>query len=240
MGPPKQTLHVFLSRFAQRDIKKGHDNFFSCGVQDGKVVATVYAPVFFNKEITGKPCETQTQAECSAAHAFWKKLTLLKWKWVPPALNYDKQLHVLRITCPPAPVMTAGVIVIGSEYSGQMAHCGGHGWDDQWWKEGARLPRTSGVHHLSLQPKAPPASACTFGCASLARTSSGDRYTNYTSKESRALGGIKVFGFEGMQACSVVLSRLSRLREGRPQEVLQEACGKSAEEEAIIPLQSAD
>ena len=74
VNPPRETVHVFLSRYAGRgDLRKGEEYEYSCLASvacGGMFMATLTAWVFNNKTYTGLPQPTEKLATISAADCF--------------------------------------------------------------------------------------------------------------------------------------------------------------------------
>ena len=67
----RQTVHVFTGRWARRDVKKGEDYHYTCQRFDGgKFQSTLTSRLNFDNMLRGDACNSEKDAEVSAAKAF--------------------------------------------------------------------------------------------------------------------------------------------------------------------------
>ena len=75
--PPKHSVHIFLSRYAGRDIVKGEDYWYHCEPHDQGVLAYLEAPIWRQEKFFGTVCDSEKAAEASAAQTFCEDTDVL-------------------------------------------------------------------------------------------------------------------------------------------------------------------
>lgn len=66
---PKSAVREFLQRYAGRDLTRD-DSYYTVAEEDSGVRATLHAPVWSDNVFEGEICDTQKEAEVSAAACF--------------------------------------------------------------------------------------------------------------------------------------------------------------------------